>query len=289
MAVAAAPAQGLAPRVLNAVSWAGLAFSLAVLLVSAPHLLTIGGGARVVFGNVAAFGWTLALLWLVFWRQRSVGARALAGAALGGFFGVSALAIQLGKPLVFRLGTGNDFIPLFFAPVTEELVKLLPAALFLALALRSRTWRPTVADTALIGFTAAAGFELYENILYARGGGGPFGTLPFSALLPSLTTRGEMIVGGHAIYGGLSSLALAVTILYGRRIQLARFALPAALLLLMLEHATVNRYAQYAFFDPGIPFWAHFVSFVSLHGALSSMLFIGGVAAVALLEKRVPC
>jgi RsiW-degrading membrane proteinase PrsW (M82 family) len=212
--------RSLAQRALQTLSWAGLAFSLAVLIVSAPHLLEIGGGAGLVLGNVAQFAWTLALLLLVFRRRRTVGARALAGAALAGFFGVASLAVLAGKPLVDRLGNDSDFVTLLFAPVSEEVIKLLPAALFLLLATRSRRWRPSACDAVLLGFTAAAGFAVYENILFARGtSGGWFATLPLSLVLPTIATRGPMLAGGHAVYTGLATLGLAVAVIYYVRVD----------------------------------------------------------------------
>jgi hypothetical protein len=290
--VTLAPAlpRSLAQRALQGLSWAGLAFSLAVLIVSAPHLLEIGGGAGLVLGNVAQFAWTLALLLLVFRHRRTVGARALAGAALAGFFGVASLAVLAGKPIVDRLGNDSDYVTLLFAPVSEELIKLLPVALFLLLATRSRRWRPSACDAVLLGFTAAAGFAVYENILFARGtSGGWFAALPLSLVLPTIATRGPMLGGGHAVYTGLATLGLAVTVIYGGRFRLARLALPFALLLVILEHITVNRFAMYAFFDPGPPLWAQLALLVTMHGYLSSVLFVAGVGAVAFLEKRLPC
>jgi len=234
--------RGFAQRALQALSWAGLAVSLLILTFSAPRLLEQGGGAGLVLGNVAQYGWTIALLALAFAWTRTIGLRALAGAVLAGFFGVASLAVLIGKPLVDRLGSDSPYVTLLFAPVTEELLKLLPVALFLLLAARSRRWRPSVGDAVLFGFAVASGFAIYENILYGRGtDGGWFTTLPLSLLLPSIVTRGPMLVGGHAVYTGLASLGLAVSIIYGNRFRAARFALPVALALVMLAGAALLR------------------------------------------------
>jgi RsiW-degrading membrane proteinase PrsW (M82 family) len=275
-------------RALQALSWTGLAVSLLILTFSAPRLIAQGGGAGLVLGNVTQHAWTIALLLLVFAWTRTIGARALLGAALAGFFGVASLAVLIGKPLVDRLGTDSPFVPLFFAPVTEELLKLVPVAVFLLLAARSRRWRPSVSDAVLLGVAVASGFAIYEDILYARGtGGGWLTSLPFSALLPSVTSRGPMLVGGHAVYTGLASLGLAVTIIYGGRFRVARFALPLALALVMIEHGTANGLGTiFVLFGAPPPPWAQLVLTFTLHGALSSLLFVTGVAAIAVLETR---
>lgn len=85
----------------------------------------------------------------------------------------------------------------------------MPVAIFLLLAVRSRQFRPSVGDVVLFGVTVAAGFSMYENILYARGtGGGWLDNLPFSPALPFLSTHGSMLVGGHVVYTALASLGL---------------------------------------------------------------------------------
>lgn len=270
--------------VLQAVSWIGLALSLLTLIKVAPRLMGEGGGAAVVLGNLAKYLWTIALLLLVFSRSRTIGARALVGAALAGFFGVASLAVMVGKPFVDRLGPDNLFVPLIFAPITEELLKVMPVGLLLWLSLRSRRLRPSVGDAVLLGVTVAAGFALYENILYVREtGGGWLATLPLSPALPFLTVQGPMLVGGHVVYTGLFSLALGVSILYGRRFPFARYAAPVALAIVLIEHMTVNRLAAS---PDDFPRWVRLSLDLTLGGYLSAALFLAGVAAVAIYETR---
>lgn len=156
-------------RMLPMASWIGLALSLLALIESAPRLLEEGGGIGMVLRNVAKFGWTLALLLLVFGWTRTIGTGTLVGAALAGFFGISSLAVLIGKPFVLWLGPQSEFVAVLFAPVTEKLLKLMPVAIFLLLAMRNPRCRPSVADAVLVGVADASGFTLYENILYARG------------------------------------------------------------------------------------------------------------------------
>jgi RsiW-degrading membrane proteinase PrsW (M82 family) len=273
-------------RILPVISWIALSISVLTLVVSAPRLIEQGGGAGVVLGNLAQYGWTIALLFVVFARTRTIGWRALVGAALAGFFGVASLAVLIGKPLVARLGERSPFVMLVFAPVTEVLLELMPVALVLLLSVRSRRWRLSVGDAVLFGVTVASGFAIYEHILYSRGTeGGWFATLPFSLLLPFLSTHGSMLVGGHVVYNGLASLGLGVAIVYGKRFRLARWAFPVTLAVGILEHMTVNRVALAGMFDD-LPFWTRVALIVTFNGHLSMLLFVAGVAAVAVFESR---
>lgn len=273
-------------RILPVVSRIALAISLLTLIVSTPRLIEQGGGAGVVLGNVAQYGWTVALLFVVFARTRTIGWRALLGAALAGFFGVASLAVLIGKPLVAQLGPRSPFVMLVFAPVTEVLLEVMPVALMLLLSVRSRRWRLSVGDAVLFGVTVASGFAVYEHILYARGtAGGWFTTLPFSLVLPFLSTNGPVLVGGHVVYNGLASLGLGVAIIYGKRFRFARWVFPIALAVGVLEHMTVNRVALTGMFD-GLPFWTRVVLIVTFNGYLSALLFVAGVGAVAVFESR---
>jgi RsiW-degrading membrane proteinase PrsW (M82 family) len=274
-------------RVLQAISWTGLALSLLALTVAAPGLIERGGGFGIVLGNAAQYGWTIALLFLVFARTHTIGARAVTGAALAGFFGVTALAVWIGKPFASWSLLGGLALPVLVAPVTEELLKLLPVALFVLLAARNRRWRPSLGDAVLFGVAVASGFGLYENILFARStGGGVLTTLPLSALLPSITAHDSMLVGGHVVYTGLASLGLAVTVLYGRRFAVARFALPVAFFVVVMEHVAVNDLSSMGIMAGFAPWWTRLAVALSFGGYLSTLLFVAGVAAVAVFEAR---
>jgi hypothetical protein len=130
--------------------------------------------------------------------------------------------------------------------------------------------------------------SMYENILYVRGTyGGWFATLPFSPAMPFIHMQNGMLVGGHVVYTALTSLGLAVTLLYGSRARLARYALPVTLAVTIFEHMTVNRLVHIgsgASDDPG--WFAQLSLVVTLGGYLSTLFLVAGVAAVAAFETR---
>jgi RsiW-degrading membrane proteinase PrsW (M82 family) len=275
----------LLPSGLQLLSWVGLSISLATLALSAPRLIEEGGGAGVVFGNLVQYSWAVALLLVAFMWTRTIGVRALTGAALAGYFGVSSLAVLIGKPLVERLGPQSVFVMTVFAPVTEELLKVMPVAVFLLLAMRSRRFRPSIADAVLFGTTVACGMSIYENILYARGtDGGWLANLPFSIALPFLHMEGSMLVGGHVVYTALASLGLAVTVLYRDRIPFARYAFPLTLAVAIFEHMTVDRLVLIGSDELG--WFARLSVYITLGGYLSTLLLVAGVAAAAVFETR---
>jgi RsiW-degrading membrane proteinase PrsW (M82 family) len=274
-----------AGHALQLLSWLGLAASLLTLAISAPKLVEKGGGWGVIFGNIAQYGWTIVLLLVIFAKTRTIGARALVGAALAGFFGISSMAVWAGKPFVDRFGPDSLFVSAVFAPVTEELFKLIPVAVFLLLAMRSRQFRPSIGDAVLFGITVAIGMSMYENILYVRDTyGGWFVTLPFSLAMPFIHMQNGMLVGGHVVYTALNSLALAVTLMYGARNRYARYALPITLTVTILEHMTVNHLVHIGSDDRGWFVWLSLI--VTLWGYLSTLLLVAGVSAVAVFETR---
>ena len=93
-----------------------------------------------------------------------------------------------------------------------------------------------------------------------------------------------MLVGGHVVYTALASLGLAVTILYGRRVRLARYAFPVTLVIAIFEHMTVDRLVLIGSDELGL--FARFSLLITLGGYLSTVLLVAGVAAVAVFETR---
>ena len=119
--------------------------------------------------------------------------RAVLGVCFVGFFGITALATLVGKPVLSVVGVQSPLGTALWVPIKEELLKTLRVLLILLLARRSRASRPSAGDAVLIGTAVSAGFALYENALFGRGSA-LFGTPQFSLLFPS----GARQIGPHA-------------------------------------------------------------------------------------------
>jgi RsiW-degrading membrane proteinase PrsW (M82 family) len=275
-------------QVMAVISNAGLAIS-AITLVAVLHHLTEAGGAGTFVADLFANGWTLAIVTLAVGSVRTLGWRVFLGAGLTGFFAVPAIAALIGGPVVDSLGVDSVLATAGWAPVTEELLKALPVVLIAVLAVRRKATRPSAADLVLVGLWSGAGFALFENAVYGRGGV-DFSAAPLASLLvPSgsstaLYGRPGMFVAGHMLHTGLLALGIAITLLYqGPRWR--RWALPAAFLLALADHAAVNGLLLDSSGDDS-PGWAKVLAAFTLHGWLSIILFFGGVAWIVTYEWR---
>ncbi len=270
------------------VTWVGLGLSSLTFVIALPRLFRSGGGANVLV-SAFQFTWTIALLLGCFALTRTVGARVLVGTFFGGFFGTVSLALLVGHPVINHFGPDSPFAVALWGPLTEEALKLLPVAIFLLMSLLNTRVRPSIGDAVLLGVVAAVGFSVHENALYGRGtNGGWFAHLPFSLFAPSITTmpggQDTMLVGGHVVYTALTSLGLAITVAYWRRSKLARLAAPMTFAVAVLEHMTVNRFSMSYLAEP--PLWARVAHIATLGGYLSSILLVGGLAAITFIEWR---
>lgn len=274
------------PRsVRNIVAWAGLAVSAVTLLAALPRLFAHGGGAGRVLGNTVAIAWTVLLIAFAIRHVRTLGPRALVGAWFSGFFGVLSLATLAGRPAVDHWGATSAVAVVFWVPLTEELLKLLPVALVLLLT-RRKGGRFSAGDAVLFGAIVGGAFTVNENALYARPVGGLGSHVPVSLLIPSVPhTSGFALAGGHLVYTALAALGLAITIIYRRRVRWAVWAAPVALVDVVLEHAAWNQNGLDAA-GANRPPWLPFAHVVTLDGWLSSLLLIAGVGWVAVVERR---
>ena len=275
-------------RRLQALTWIGLGFSVFSLLVVLPTLVDQSGGASSFAGDLALLLWTPCLVVALCALTRTLGPRALLGALFAGFFGTVSLATMVGRPVIDRLGADSSFAVVLWAPLTEELLKLAPVALVLFVC-RNRAARPSTGDLTLYGAAIGLGFTVHENALLGRNiDGGWFAHLPFSVLVPSLTTVSNgaesMVVGGHMVYTALAALGLAVTMTY-RRVPWARLAAPVAFGVVLLEHATVNQLALTTG-DGDLPAWAQVGHAITLGGHLSVVLLLAGLAIVTWHESQ---
>lgn len=275
-------------QVMTGVSSIGLGIAALTLISVVPHL-TRAAGMGTFAADVFAHGWTLALMTIAVSAVRTLRWRVFLGVGLTGFLAVPALAALLGRPVVSRLGTNSGLATAGWAPLTEEVLKALPVLLIALLAVRRTTNRPAAADLMLLGLWSGAGFALFENAAYGRGGAN-WSAAPLASLLfPSSTTtalygRPGMVVTGHMLHTGLLALGIAITLMY-KELPLRRWALPASLLVTLAEHAAVNGLLLTGS-NGGSPGWAKVLAVFTLHGWLSIVLFVSGSTAIVLHEWR---
>jgi RsiW-degrading membrane proteinase PrsW (M82 family) len=217
---------------------------------------------------------------------RTLGWRAFAGAFLFGFLGLTGLARFLGRPLIVALGTSNLFASAIWVPMTEEICKMIPVVLVLVLALRRTGSRPSLLDLVLIGCWAAAGFAVYENSGYGRGGfsltASSITSLFFPDIMKGSAFGWNVVQNGHMVHTAVIALGVGFAFLYRRRLQRAWVVAAAGIAIALLEHCSQNAITT-----------GHVNSIIgkallaiTLDGRLSSIALIAGIAYVATIEWR---
>ena len=271
-------------RVLATVSTVGLAISGVTMVAALPHL-TKKAGLGIFVTDLAAALWTLTILAVVAGRVRTLGWRAFVGAGLTGFLAIPALAALLGRPVVTALGTSSLLAVSFWVPLTEELCKMIPVAFVVLVALRRSAARPAALDLMMLGAWTGAGFALYENAMYGRGGF-RLTTVPVVSLFfPGETTTSigtSMMHGGHLVASALIALGIGLAVLYRNRIPRPQLVLLAAFLTPLIEHGVNN--ALVASRQSGLLTEVGLA--VSFGGLLSSLLLITAVAYALYLERQ---
>lgn len=272
-------------RLSTMLSNSGLAISAIAAIVAVPWL-TKNSGIELLLVDLLAQLWTLAILTAVAAPVRTVGWRALLGAFLFGFLGLTALARYIGRPLVEALGTSSVLAAGVWVPLTEELCKMLPVLLILRLALRRTVTRPALLDLVLTGAWAAAGFAVYENATYGRGGFSLLNSPLLSLILPSIphgrAYGWSVTQTGHLVHTALIALGVGYTFLYRRRLSRPWIVATAAIAVALIEHISQNSIATGAVSSLiGKPLLV-----ITLGGRLSALLLLAGIAYVLALEWR---
>lgn len=271
-------------KVLDRVWLAGLAGSGAVLVGELPRI-TRAGGMGTFFGDAFAHGWTLVLVTVAAGSVRTFTWRAYVGAGLTGLLAVSALVRLVGDPLYRHFGPDSLLEGAVIGPAVEELCKALPLVLIGGLAARRRDVRPSALDLTLLGMWVGAGFALYEDAMFGRGGVRFGSALPVSLFFPTVdTVDGLSQVGaGHLMYTGIVGLGLGVGVLYRRRWRLAWLAVPGGCFVAFAEHASWNGRVGSAWAAPS---WVGLLSGVTMSGRLSAFLLIGAIPTLVVFEWR---
>jgi RsiW-degrading membrane proteinase PrsW (M82 family) len=276
-------------RIAKFIALSGLALSMTTLFASLPVLLR-GGGSDHFVENVFAHLWTVAILVAIAGTARTLNWMAFLGMGLTGFLAVTGIAFAIGRPVIEKLGDDSVFASAFYVPFTEEVLKALPAVLILVLAARQMRTRPSALELALLGAVLGAGFALYEDTQYHRGGFS-FTAMPIASLVnPTAVddSSGLNITyfsAGHMVYTTLIVFGLAIGVLYRRQYRWARLAILLTFADVLLEHCTQN-YAGFVAIGKGNTALFDAMRVVTLWGWLSTVLLVGGIVLVARTERR---
>jgi RsiW-degrading membrane proteinase PrsW (M82 family) len=276
-------------RISRFVALAGLAVSVLTVCTSLPVLLR-GGGSDHFVANVFAHLWTIVILIAVVGTARTLNWMTLIGMGLTGFLAVTGIAFAVDRPVVQALGDNSAFATAFYVPLTEELLKALPALLILIFAARRHQTRPSAIEMALVGAVIGAGFALYEDTQYHRGGFN-FGAMPLLSLFNPTAVNDSSslsityVNAGHMINTTLIVFGLAIGLLYRRQYRWAKFAIVLTFADVLIEHCAQN-YAALVAADQGNTALFNLMRVLTLWGWLSTLLLIGGIVLVARQERR---
>jgi len=189
-------------------------------------------------------GWMLCATFFV----RTVTLRTVVSFWLLGFFGVVQIVRVVGAPIGAALGgVESALFHVVLVPLLEELAKMLPLALFLAVGSRNRSRQPGITELAILGFAVGAGFGFFENSIGtgvgASGWSGSFANL----LFPTFVSGAGATIVVHSGWTAIEGLGLgAFWMLRSRRWS---WILPAAALALAtVDHARVNWVTRGNFF-----------------------------------------
>jgi RsiW-degrading membrane proteinase PrsW (M82 family) len=272
-------------RVAILMSNGGLAISALAALAALPRVTKTSGVALLII-DLLAYLWTLALLTAAAGPVRTLGWRAFLGSFLFGFLGLTGLARFLGRPLIVALGTSSVFAAAIWVPLTEELCKMIPVILILVLALRRIETRPSLLDLVLVGAWAAAGFAVYENATYGRGGFS-LTAIPIISFIFPATMKGSafgwtVAQNSHMVHTGLVALGVGFALLYRRGLQRSWIVAATALAVTLIEHCSQNAIVT----GGANKIVAELLLAITLSGRLSAILLVVGIAYVVTFEWR---
>lgn len=274
-------------RVMKNVSTVGLCIA-GVTVVAALPVTTHVGGFGHFSADLFAHLWTLIILTAVASPVRTLGWRAFVGTGLTGFLALPALARLIGKPVTSALGTNTVLANSVWVPLSETLCQALPVLLLLLVAVRAKGTRPSPLDLLAIGAWSGAGFALYEDTQFGRGGVHWSAAPPFSLLFPSeehVHRGASMLVAGHPVWMALVGVGLGFGVLYRRRFRRAWLAIPAALLVVLAEHGATNALGT-TNAHGSTPLLEKLFAGLTLGGWLSSVLLVAGAVGVLMLERK---
>jgi hypothetical protein len=94
-----------------------------------------------------------------------------------------------------------------------------------------------------------------------------------------------VLVRGHLVFTAVTGLGLAVALAYRRRLRFAWLAAPIAFVVVFVEHAMANELSLVSG-GAAYPAWLDIARVLTLDGYMSTLLLVGAVAAIAIVERR---
>jgi RsiW-degrading membrane proteinase PrsW (M82 family) len=272
-------------KTLALISNVGLVISGVTLLATLPRITQVGGIGP-MFKDTAAQLWTIALVSIAAGAVRTFGWRVFAGMFLVGFLALSGLARFIGRPIIESLGDSSALAVGVCVPILEELAKLIPVAIILYVALRTKKSRPSALDLTLVGAWCGAGFAVYENATFGRGSFSLTTNSVLSPLYPMVVHGSAfgwpLTQVGHTVHTALIALCLAFYFLYRNREPRARIAPVVGAVSVLLEHCSQNTLVVGGLSK----IVARFTVIATLDGMLTPLLLAAGIGYVAWRESR---
>jgi PrsW family intramembrane metalloprotease len=273
-------------RVMRVVSTAGLALSCVIALATLGVALQHDNPTNLVT-DVLLRAWSLSLLAAAASPVRTVGWRELLGVGLAGFLVVPVLARMVGVPVYSVLGPNSVIAVAVWAPFTEEVLKVLPVVIFLFVAMRNTSARPSAVDATLLGAWAGSAFALFENSQNGIDQVNWTVALPFSAIFPTMSTSQGLgytvFATSHTVWSALLGAGVGFGMLYYRRFRFAWIAIPATFLICFVEHFQFN--ASTIRGAGGAAVLVSVLSQLSFGGLVSAIVLVVGLGVLVWFER----
>lgn len=224
----------------------GAGFAVLSVLLKVDFFLS--PGVTGVLRGLAQHGFVLGWLLILTARSRTVSLPTLASFWLLGVWSVFLVAYLIEWPVgeLWGVQATDLFLPVYWAPLVEEILKLAPVALFFALAARSGRRQPAMTDGLLLGFMVGAGVSFHEDAHVARifvsGDGWGAGT-PWSAIFPTISPLGPVFALNHAIWAALSGFGIGTAFMF-RHWRWTRVMAIVGFLFAVTNHSMLNYFAD---------------------------------------------